>query len=443
MIPINGGQTTVKEDPPIAYIIDMGVNGLAVARTLGRAGIPVVGVDHRPKAPGFASRYVTRLLTDDIQEAPGSVLGSLLAAGGRLDNKAVLFPTSDAAVLFISQNERKLSEHFLFMTPPERVREAMVNKRLQYEEAVRLGIPVPETFFPDGPDDLSTIERAVRFPAFIKPLYSHRWCTTFPNKGFTVEDPTDLREKMAMVFASGHEVMVQSIMCPPGKDLYSVGAYFGRNGYVSPDFCWHKLRQCPPNFGVGSLVESAHQPEVRELALRFMKGLGYQGIGYVEFKRDAYDGAFKLVEMNARTGQTNALQSTAGVPLVLFQYYDLIGHPLPEVSDYPDGLLWWDGLNDLDSFWRLYRRGELTPVQWLRSIIHVDVHAYFALSDPAPVVRRYDFGGELAKMTYNLLKMKADEDAVARPGGKVDLFARKAIEPVRTDEAKGGEGRAL
>ena len=140
---------------------------------------------------------------------------------------------------------------------------------------------------------------------------------------------------MKAIFASGHEVMVQTIMTPTGKDLYSVGAYFGRNGYVSPDFCWHKLRQYPPSFGVGSLVKSAHQPEVRELAIRFMKGMGYRGIGYVEFKRDQRDGAFKMVEMNARTGQTNALQAAAGIPLVLFQYCDLIGHPLPEVATTP------------------------------------------------------------------------------------------------------------
>ncbi|MBI0583030.1 MAG: hypothetical protein ISF22_02250 [Methanomassiliicoccus sp.] len=395
---------------PTAFVINMGANGLAVARTLGRKGVPVVGVDSRPKAPGLASRYVTELLTEDLQQHPDAVLDAMLGAGRELDHKGVLFPASDAAVQFICANERALSEYYVFTTPPERVREAMVNKRLQYDEAVRLNIPVPETMFPIGPEDLDKV--AVRFPAFIKPLYSHQWCTTFDNKGFVVKGRADLRDKMAMVFASGHKVMVQTIMLPPGKGLYSVGAYFSGDGYISPEFCWHKLRQYPPSFGVGSLVESAHEPEVRELALRFMKGMDYRGIGYVEFKRDHHDGEFKMVEMNARTGQTNALQAAAGRPLVLFQYYDLIGHPLPDVGDYPDGVRWWDSLNDLESFWRLNRRGELTTSQWLGSIAHVNVHAYFASSDLAPVLRRYGFGVELAKLTYNLLKMESDDDAV-------------------------------
>lgn len=435
--------TIAKDQPPTAFVFHMGANGLGVARTLGRAGVPVVGIDSQAKAPGFASRYVTRLLTADIQKEPDSVLETVLQAADGLDDKGMLFPASDAAVLFISHHQQRLSGHFRFLVPPERVQEAMVNKRLQYEEAVRLNIPVPETCFPTGMDDIALIERTVRFPAFIKPLYSYKWCRTFDNKGFVVTGLKDLREKMARVFASGHEVMVQTIMTPPGQDLYNLGVYFGRNGYLSPDFCWHKLRQYPPNFGVGSLVESAHQPEVRELALRLMKGMGYQGIGYAEFKKDHHDGRFKLVEMNARTGQTNALQSAAGVPLVLFQYCDLTGRPLPEVGDYPDGMLWWDSLNDLDSSWRLYRRRELTPLQWLRSIVHVDAYAYFAPDDPAPLLRRYGLGGELAKVTYNLLKMKADGDAVVRPTGKAAHAAAKAAEPLITEGSARKEEGAL
>jgi D-aspartate ligase len=433
----------VRKNLPTAYVMNMGANGLAVARTLAREGVPVVGVDDRPEAPGFASRHVTRLLTDDIMKKPEGVVDSLLRAADGEDEKGVILPTSDAAVHFLSSNERALSERFRFLVPPERVRGAMVNKRLQYEEAIRLGIPVPETCFPTGPDDLREVEGTVRFPAFIKPLYSHRWNIVFANKGFVVRDPEELRERMTKVFASGQEVMVQTIMQPPGKGLFSAGAYFGQGEYVSPAFCWHKIRQYPPSFGVGSLVESAHQPEVRELALRFMKGMGYKGIGYVEFKRDSHDGIFKMVEMNARTGQTNALQAAAGIPLVLFMYNDLVGRPLPEVSDYPDGLRWWDSMNDAESFWRLKRRGEITFLQWARSISQVDVHAYYSWGDPMPLFRRYRYGGELAKMTYNLLKMKTDEDAVTPCDRVTDHAATHYAEHIKMDEARGGNREAL
>jgi predicted ATP-grasp superfamily ATP-dependent carboligase len=312
----------------------------------------------------------------------------------------------------MSRHRSELASHFDFQLPPERVEDAMVNKRLQYEEALKLGIPVAKTFFPRSQEDLPKVIEGVRFPAFIKPLRSHLWFNRFGNKGFIVKTPEELRMRMETVFQTGLEVMVQTIIAPPGEDLYSVGAYFGRNGYVSPPFVWHKLRQYPPNFGVGSLVESAHQPELVELAMRFMRGLGYQGIGYVEFKKDRRDGQWKLIEMNARTGATNALQARAGLPLVLIEYNDLTGAPQPSFGKYRDGVLWWDGLNDAGSFWRLRQDGQITMRQWVRSWLEAEVFAYYALDDVRPALKRMNYGMELAAMVGSLLRMTKDEDSL-------------------------------
>ena len=49
-----------------AAVVDVGwVNGLAAIRSLGRAGIRVLAVDHRPSALGFRSKYAERLLCPD------------------------------------------------------------------------------------------------------------------------------------------------------------------------------------------------------------------------------------------------------------------------------------------------------------------------------------------------------------------------------------------
>ena len=138
--------------------------------------------------PGFASRYVDRLLIEDIREDPKAAVEALIQAGEGQDRKGVIFPASDDAVQLLAHHERELSKHFHFNVPPEGVREAMVDKRLQYREAVRLGIPVPETCFPSGPDDLEMVAYTVRFPAFIKPLRSHKWCN-LDNKGSRSRTP--------------------------------------------------------------------------------------------------------------------------------------------------------------------------------------------------------------------------------------------------------------
>ncbi len=40
-----------------AFVLDMGSNGLGIVRSLAPLGIPVVGVDCNPNAPGLKSRY--------------------------------------------------------------------------------------------------------------------------------------------------------------------------------------------------------------------------------------------------------------------------------------------------------------------------------------------------------------------------------------------------
>lgn len=397
---------------PSAFVLHMGTNGLGIARMLGRRDIPVVGVDSHPDRPGMHSRYVRPLMCEDLLKEPEAVLRAIMEEAERLDERPVLLPASDPAVLFISRHRSKLADRFEFIAPPERVVEGMIDKRRQYEEAERLGIPMTETFYPHTMEEVEEGMGRLRFPAFIKPLYSHLWFPVFHVKGFVVKDADELREKMREVFAAQQEVMVQDIIWPPGKGFYNAGAYIGRDGYVSPVITWQKVRQYPPNFGVASLAMSCHQPEVAELGMRFMNGLGYKGIASVGFKRDERDGGWKLIELNARTWMAHELSDGAGIPLIYLQYLDLTGRPKPELDDFRDGVRWWDGMSDTDSFWRLRRREEITLAQWIRSWFGADIHSHFALDDMRPVLYRYGFGVEAMKLVANLLRMRVDEDDV-------------------------------
>ena len=49
-----------------ALVVDVGwVNGLAAIRSLGRAGIPVLALDHRASPLGFRSRYAQPVRVPD------------------------------------------------------------------------------------------------------------------------------------------------------------------------------------------------------------------------------------------------------------------------------------------------------------------------------------------------------------------------------------------
>src|SRR5439155_7425577 len=74
-----------------AAVIDVGwVNGLAAIRSLGRAGIRVLAVDHRPSALGFRSKYAEQFLCPDPHADEHAFVNFVRALG-----EVVVFPTHD------------------------------------------------------------------------------------------------------------------------------------------------------------------------------------------------------------------------------------------------------------------------------------------------------------------------------------------------------------
>jgi predicted ATP-grasp superfamily ATP-dependent carboligase len=140
------------------------------------------------------------------------------------------------------------------------------------------------------------------------------------------------------------------------------------------------------------------------MAMRFLKGVKYTGIGELEFKRDERDGEFKLIELNARSWLQNSLAARAGIDTAYLQYLDLTGRKLPELKPCLEGIRWVDLLSDIPTFWVMRERGEISISEWIRSWMGAEVHAYGALDDLKPVLLRYEYGKGLAKTIVYLFK---------------------------------------
>ncbi|MGZ4335782.1 MAG: hypothetical protein ACXVRA_00530, partial [Gaiellaceae bacterium] len=130
-----------EHDLPAA-VVDVGwVNGLAAIRSLGRAGIRVVAVDHRPSALGFRSRYAEPFLSADWQADPTRFVASIRALG-----EVVVFPTHDGQLNLIAQHVGDLK--VLAPFPDWEILERVQSKRAQLDQAVLAGVAVPETRYP-------------------------------------------------------------------------------------------------------------------------------------------------------------------------------------------------------------------------------------------------------------------------------------------------------
>src|SRR3989442_14940128 len=97
-----------------AFVLGLGRNGLDCVRSLGMEGTPTTGLDWELDGPGFKSRYCDARVCPNPKIEPERLLAFLLAEGNRLDRPAVLIPTSDTQVMFMSRYRSELSRYFLF-----------------------------------------------------------------------------------------------------------------------------------------------------------------------------------------------------------------------------------------------------------------------------------------------------------------------------------------
>jgi predicted ATP-grasp superfamily ATP-dependent carboligase len=179
--------------------------------------------------------------------------------------------------------------------------------------------------------------------------------------------------------------MLVTELIPGREDAHcSYYTYIDEHGEPLFHFTKRKLRQYPSNFGLGTYHITDWNPEVAEMGLRFFQGIGYRGIGNVEFKRDARDGSLKLIECNARLTLVTEMITLSGIDMGLFIYNRLTGRPLPPVENYRKGLRVLRPIVDIQAFRSSHKRGEMSFWEWLRTLLHRQHFLYFRWSDPVP-----------------------------------------------------------
>lgn len=388
-------------------VLSLFPTGLGAVRSLGRAGVRVAGFDSDPKMPGFVSRYCEAgVCPDPVADPEG--LAAFLLDRAPAGERPVLFPASDAFVLFVSRHREALSGAYAFALPGEDVIEAIVNKRLQYDLAERAGVPYPATEYPESPEDVERVAPALEYPVLVKPYYGHLWRQTFggDHKGFKVESPDELVRTFERILPAKIPAMAQSIVPGPNTNHYKLCAYVRADGTPLVPLALRKIRQYPPEFGVGTFVETVNDPEVTELGLRFLKGIEYRGIGSIEFKRDARDGSLKLIELNPRLWQQNSLATAVGLNYPLVQVLDLAGESVPEPRPYRSGVAWLDAVADFQSFWAQRKATGTGVLAWLSSWRRARAFATFALDDPRPYLHENEYGLRYARFPLYLYRRR-------------------------------------
>ena len=353
----------------IAVVLGMFETGLAVGRSLGRSGIKVLGLDP-VKNVGFYSRYIDAMICPHPLEREQEFIAFLLRVAAREKMRPALFITSDDFLLPVSRNRKNLEQHYLMNLPSHQIIECIADKYRQYTLALNVGIPVPQTFFAENMDQLLEIKDRIPLPAFIKGAEVTLWRKKMgvASKGFVVHTQEELKNTFETVFRRGANGLVQELIPGPDTNHYKSSCYLSRNGEVLLAFGLQKIRQQPVGFGFGCLVQSVDYPEMVALGKDFFTRIGYRGVGSTEFKLDLRDNKLKLIELNPRYWQQNALAEKCGMNFPLMDYMELTDQEPKAIHEYRSGVKWVNIYSDIESYREYRQRGQLSIRQWLDSL---------------------------------------------------------------------------
>lgn len=369
---------------------------LAITRSLGRRGIPVVRVHPGNRELSLSSRYCSALeVSPNVYESEPALLQFLLSLAARYPEPRVLIPASDDTAFFVGRFHDALSKAYRVASPGAATIETIIDKRRQYDAAKNLGIPIPETHYPQSLAEVQALAARLKaWPYIIKPNVAHRWRLASVKeqlgssgaiKAVVVRDAEELFAHYSQVSQIDSAIMVQQVIQGGDERLFCFYGYF--DGRSQPlGYCVRrKIRQMPPRFGYSTLMESCENDTVVEQSIRLLQGLDYHGIVGVEWKHDPASGEYKLIEINARATNAVGLPMACGVDLPYMAFADAIGKRVQPATRWRTGVKWLWFTEDLWAARELYRSRELGLRAWLQSLRGEKTYAVYARDDLRPL----------------------------------------------------------
>jgi D-aspartate ligase len=298
---------------------------LGAVRALGRHGVRVLAVDHRPWALGFKSRYATPVAAPHPTADEDGFIAALAELGKRFDSPVPVFATHDEHVNAIVRRADELGPWYRLPWPDWGTLERIQTKRHQIEQAIACDVPVPETRHPRSAAEAAAAARDLGYPVFLKPSDPVEFKRIYRRQAFRCDTPAELETAYAKM--EPYEPMLQEFVPGGDEGLYTLGSYLNADGEALGLFCGRKLRQTREHMGSCRVGESLWVPQVVDDGLKLLRALGFHGVSQVEFKLDPRTGVYKLIEVNPRLWQWHTLSGACGVDLTYITYLDMVGRP--------------------------------------------------------------------------------------------------------------------
>ncbi|MFJ9179047.1 ATP-grasp domain-containing protein [Streptomyces sp. NPDC102360] len=308
--------------------------GVGAIRSLGRLGVPMYAITEDRYTPAAASRYLCRAFpwrTTGTEE-PERLVDGLLRAARRIGRPAVLIPTDEEAAVLIAEHQDPLAAAGLLFPRVEReLPRRLASKQGLHELCVEHGIPSPTAAFPASYADIEEFAVKARFPVVAKNREAFTRRSRPAVNGTTkIETPDGLRQ-LALEWGEKPGVILQEYLPREDAEDWIVHAYFDQDSTPLAMFTGVKVRSWPPHAGMTASAYVVDNPELADVAARFIKQIGFTGIIDLDLRFDRRDGQYKLLDFNPRMGaQFRLFENEAGVDVVRAMHLALTGRTVPE-----------------------------------------------------------------------------------------------------------------
>lgn len=365
-------------------------SALAVTRSLGRQGIPVLTADEFMTALSGCSRYSIQHLT---YPSPRLKPGEFVAAIIRLCEQYginIVLPMTELTTALLLRNRASLT-NITIPWPALECVDSLADKSALMRLAESLGIPVPRTWYIDNPSSPPGNLDELPYPLILKPCKSwlnlhDEWVRSSVR---LANSPADALHYLTSEPAFQQQpFLLQECVAGHGQGIFALYD----NGKPLAFFAHRRLREKPPSGGVSVLSESIPvNPVLLTHARTLLDSAGWHGIAMVEFKVGD-DGTPYLMEVNTRFWGSLQLAIDAGIDFPWLLYRLACGDQVNTGTRYKTGIRLRWLLGDLDSLYLTlrdntgYSRGDkfMAFLRFITPSFLRTRHEVFRWHDPGP-----------------------------------------------------------
>jgi predicted ATP-grasp superfamily ATP-dependent carboligase len=316
-------------------VLGAGITALGAVRCLGRRGTTLY-------AAGTNEPLVTR--SRWYRSLPGGphLKASPEALRERLEglpiDRMVLLPCTDAWAAAVSGLPPDLGERFPASVSPLHVMRRLIDKGLFAETLDELGLPHPRTVTLRNEETLAAVPDEALKSSFLKPTRTRPFSEKYHAKAIRFRDRDEVRRRIAETRGLAFELMLQEFIAGPPSCHFFVEGFVDRRGNFSAILARQRVRMFPREFGNSTAtvtIPVERIPAAADTIRRLLEGIGYRGVFSAEFKFDARDRLYKILEVNARPWWYVEFAASCGVDVCEMARLDALGQDVPPVRGYP------------------------------------------------------------------------------------------------------------